>query len=165
MLRRSPRGFTLVEMLVAVAITAILVGLATPSFRESIARSRLEGAVSTFAADLQLTRAEAVRAGSKRADSAAAASLIFEAPASYKVVTYSTAGGAGTTLKTVALPDGVTFTGLDKIQFDGLRGTAPAYTIQASSANTSAKLTLSTNALGRVALCSPSGSFSGYTAC
>jgi prepilin-type N-terminal cleavage/methylation domain-containing protein len=159
---RSTRGVTLIEVLVAIAITAILAGLAAPSFRESIARSRLEGAVSSFAIDLQYTRSEAVRAGRKGADTkTAAASLIFDTAGSYSIVTSASA----TPLKTVVLPDGVTFTGLSQIDFDGLRGTTGAHTIKVSSDATSAELNITTNALGRVAVCSPSGNVTGYTAC
>ena len=42
---RPARGLTLIEVLVAIAIVAILTGLAAPSFRETIARTRLEGAI------------------------------------------------------------------------------------------------------------------------
>jgi type IV pilus assembly protein PilE len=37
---RAPRGFTLVELMIVVAIVAILAALAYPSYRESVARSR-----------------------------------------------------------------------------------------------------------------------------
>jgi type IV fimbrial biogenesis protein FimT len=162
--RHPTRGVTLVEVLVAIAIAAILAGLAAPSFRESLGRARLEGAVSTFAIDLQYTRAEAVRAGGKRADTGqSAASLTFVASNKYRIV--AVAAGTTTELKTVTLPDGVTFTGVNTINFDGLRGTTAAHTIDATSDVTDAKLKISTNALGRVALCSPSGSFAGYTPC
>jgi type IV fimbrial biogenesis protein FimT len=166
MSRRLSRGLTIVELLVAVAITAILVGLATPSFRESIARSRLDGAVSTFAVDLQYTRAEAIRAGVKRADMAATAASIVPTTNGYRVVTSPAFdGGTTNTVKTVTFPDGVKFTGLGTIAFDGLRGTTGAHTIQVTSDYTSAKLTVSTNALGRVSVCSPSGTFPGYPSC
>ena len=53
MVRRPSRGVTLVEVLMAIAIMALLTGLAAPSFVDSVARSRLEGTVATLANDLQ----------------------------------------------------------------------------------------------------------------
>lgn len=58
---RSQRGFTLIEMVVAMSILAILVSLAVPSFRGMMIRNR---AVSTANALLQLiitARSEAVK--------------------------------------------------------------------------------------------------------
>ncbi|WP_372015317.1 GspH/FimT family pseudopilin [Pseudoxanthomonas sp. 10H] len=55
------RGFTLVELMVTVAVLAILVGLATPSFTSVINSNRLTSQANEFMADLQLARSEAVR--------------------------------------------------------------------------------------------------------
>ena len=55
------RGFTVVEMMVAVAVAGVLLTLAVPSFTGAIARARLEGAVNEFAIDLQYARTEAIR--------------------------------------------------------------------------------------------------------
>jgi type IV fimbrial biogenesis protein FimT len=163
------RGVTLVEVLVAIAIAAILAGLAVPSFREAMARARLEGAVSTFAIDVQYTRTEAIRAGNKGADvnKAAATLEIGSTGTSYTITVVPVAGeAANDPIKVVALPDGVKFSPNTTIAFDGLRGTtATAHTINAESSATDAKLNVLTNALGRVSVCSPSGTFGGHAAC
>ena len=166
MKRSSSRGVTLVEVLVAIAIAAILAGLATPPFRDAMARARLEGAVSGFATDLQYTRTEAIRGGNKGADltKAAATLQINDAGTAYTITVTKVAGEAPEDIKTVTLPSGVTFTST-KIDFDGLRGTANAVTIAAKSDATAAELKISTNALGRVTLCSPSGTVAWYLAC
>lgn len=57
---RQP-GFTLVELMVTVAVLAILVGIATPSFTGVINSNRLTSQANSFMADLQLARSEAVR--------------------------------------------------------------------------------------------------------
>ena len=57
-------GFTLIELMVVLAIAAILVTLAAPSFVRLIQSSQVTGAVNTFLADVRFARSEAVRLGS-----------------------------------------------------------------------------------------------------
>jgi type IV fimbrial biogenesis protein FimT len=59
------RGFTLVELMVVVAIAAIILGLAVPNFREFIARNRLDSAAQDLMVTLQLARSEATRRGAQ----------------------------------------------------------------------------------------------------
>jgi type IV fimbrial biogenesis protein FimT len=55
------RGLTLMEVMVTVAIMAILLVLAVPSFNSFLARGRLTGAAEALAQDLQLAKSEALR--------------------------------------------------------------------------------------------------------
>ena len=55
------RGFTLIELMVTVAILAVLLSIAVPSFRESIMNARMTGLANDIMADLNVARAEAVR--------------------------------------------------------------------------------------------------------
>jgi type IV fimbrial biogenesis protein FimT len=55
------RGLTLMELMVTVAIMAILLVLAVPSFNSFLARGRLSGAAEGLAQDLQLAKSEALR--------------------------------------------------------------------------------------------------------
>lgn len=55
------RGFTLVELAVAVAILAIIAGIAVPSFARMINASRLTSATNEVVAALQTARMEAIR--------------------------------------------------------------------------------------------------------
>src|SRR5262245_27170835 len=57
----SQRGFTLVEVMTVVTISAILVALAIPSFQNSIRSSRISGATNSLIAGMDLARSEAIR--------------------------------------------------------------------------------------------------------
>ena len=63
--RRVPpppaRGFTLVELVVALAVAAVLVGLAVPSFRDLVAAQRRDAALGALAGDLRFARSEAIK--------------------------------------------------------------------------------------------------------
>lgn len=62
--RRLPaRGFTLVELIVAVAVLAVLLSLAAPSFRGLLEAQRMRSAAFDLMADLTLARSEALKRG------------------------------------------------------------------------------------------------------
>lgn len=54
-------GFTLVELMVAMAVAAILLALSLPSFNSVINSNRLTGAASDLIVSLQAARADAIR--------------------------------------------------------------------------------------------------------
>lgn len=56
-------GFTLMEVLVVLTISAILVAVAVPAFNTSIARARTSEAANTLLAAVELARSEAIRRG------------------------------------------------------------------------------------------------------
>ncbi len=57
----SNNGFTLTELMVAIAIIVIIASLTAPSFSGMIEKQRLQGAADRFYASLQLTRSEAIK--------------------------------------------------------------------------------------------------------
>lgn len=59
------RGFTLIELMVAVAIVAILSAVAAPSFSDMMIRSAIRSASSDLGADINTARAEAIRVGGR----------------------------------------------------------------------------------------------------
>jgi type IV fimbrial biogenesis protein FimT len=58
--KRKQAGFTLIEMLVVLAISAILLAVGIPSFSYMMDRNRVSGEVNEMLADLALTRSEAL---------------------------------------------------------------------------------------------------------
>jgi type IV fimbrial biogenesis protein FimT len=59
-----PRGFTLVEMMVTLAVFAVLSTLAAPSFNEAMLSNKLASFANRFAASAQLARSEAIKRNS-----------------------------------------------------------------------------------------------------
>src|SRR5688572_26386195 len=57
----AQRGFTLLELMVTLAVMAILIALALPSFRDVSMNLRMSGLVSDLMADLALARSEAIK--------------------------------------------------------------------------------------------------------
>lgn len=60
-----PRGFTLLELVITVAVLAIALGVAIPSFQGMTNRNRLTSVANEVVAAVQLTRMEAVRRNSR----------------------------------------------------------------------------------------------------
>lgn len=63
LLRNKPYGFTLIEVMVSLAILGILAALGAPSFSESIKRYRVKAIRDDLIASMQLARVEAIRRG------------------------------------------------------------------------------------------------------
>ena len=154
-----PRGFTIIELMVVVAVAGILLATAVPSFTDATARARLEGAANELSVDLQYARSEAVRRRTT-------ATLTVDADGSGYTLTYfDPASADNVNFKTVTMPATVTVTANATVQFTSLRGLASAQTIDARSTKTTATLRVATNATGRVQLCAPGGGFGGYPSC
>ncbi|UJF25237.1 GspH/FimT family pseudopilin [Suttonella sp. R2A3] len=55
------KGFTLVELMVTIAIVGILLALAAPNFSEMVARSKLKSALNEWQSSFYFAQAEAMR--------------------------------------------------------------------------------------------------------
>jgi type IV fimbrial biogenesis protein FimT len=60
---KKTRGFTLVELIVTLAVAAILVSAALPSMRDLIRNNRLTAATNLFVSSLNIARSEAIKQG------------------------------------------------------------------------------------------------------
>ena len=180
------RGFTLIELMIAVAIAAILVSLAAPSFTTFFAKKRVEGLVAELVTDLQFARSEAVQRNTFVQVTLGTDCYVIHALATTAVGassstsctqtagTASTVGSGETELKTVKIAAGspVSFSpNSGTIVLDPVRGMAVisngANTITATSSVGSWDLRANITAIGRVKTCSPigSGNVTGYASC
>lgn len=62
---QKARGFTLIELIVTVAIAALLLGIGVPSFVRTVKSNSMSSGVNAFMSDLRYARSEAVRRGGK----------------------------------------------------------------------------------------------------
>jgi type IV fimbrial biogenesis protein FimT len=174
---RSPmlsvvRGFTMIELMVVVALGAIFLALAAPSFQQTLQRQRLIGQANEFATDLQYARSEAVQLNRN---------VFLEtggAGTCYTVATWvsgtgscdcaaSTCTGGPRALKFVALNSAVTITNGVRFDFEPVRGALQGGAdVSASVTNGAMNLQVDVPSHGRAALCAPSGSsVKGYPSC
>ncbi len=63
-LARAPHGFTLLELLVVMAVSALLLGLAAPALDGLLARQRLRATSYDLVTDLTLARSESLKRAS-----------------------------------------------------------------------------------------------------
>lgn len=154
---RRANGFTLVELMITVVVLAVLALVAIPAFQEVLAKRRLEGVANELSADLQYARTQAV------ADNTTV-TLTTTSTTSYTIT-------GNQTYKTVTLGQGSTVTNGVTIAFLPLRGctnatcSAPDVSIDIANSGTTSTLQVRVNNMGRVQLCTPGGSFGGYSTC
>jgi len=172
----TPRGVSLLELVIVLAVVAIVAAAAAPSFTALIDARRLESAATRLAADLQLVRSEAMaRQRPLRLSVLAgtdASCWIVHTGAAADCRCGEEAGATCTAparlIKGVALParERVSVAGnVASIVFDPLHGTStPTGTLRLVAAD-GRSVRHVVNVVGRVRSCSPEGAVPGYPIC
>lgn len=167
------RGLTLIELMVTLSVVVVLLLVIAPSFTDYLARRRLEGVANELSADLQYARAQAVDNGAPVLLSTSATGYAITGQVTQKQdgppITYQT---TTVTYKTIVLPTGLAVSQPLVLSFEPERGSlvpvagvTPPVNLTVTNVQTAASLRATVQSTGRVALCSPSGSFSGYVPC
>jgi type IV fimbrial biogenesis protein FimT len=165
----KPRGFTLIELMVVVALAAVLLALAVPNFVATLAKNRFEGAVNEMVTDIQYARSEAV---SRNVD------VTFAVGATRTCYTVSAAGACDCTaspvcsggpveIKTVQFAEsGAQAASAVSFAFEPVRGALTGATTQVDMTRAGYPWALRAEvaAIGRVRICTPSN-FTGYPTC
>jgi len=179
---RPRLGFTLVEVIVVIAILAVVLSLALPSYTGYLARKRVEGTFNELQTDVHFARSEAVsRNLPVRLTFGAGCYLVHTSPpgagaSSCTATAPSTIGTSAIELKTVQVAPASTAQlspddALAWIEFDPLRGGATrdaggtALTVSVNSSIGGWQLRVALTPQGRVQGCSPGGTVQGYAAC
>ena len=149
-------GLTLIEVMVAVAISAILATLAAPSFTGLLARRELAGIANQLSTDIYYARSEAV-----------ARNLNVTVAVEGNNYTLTVATSTPYNFRVVTLAAGYSMTA-GTLTFSGLRGLPnPGYSSEftVSSSRVDNQLRLMINPLGRVSICAVGASWGGFPSC
>jgi len=166
-------GFTLIELLVTLSVLSIMLGIAVPSFQDTLDKRRLKGAAEQLYADLQLSRFEAIKSNKQIAvsfknlgtDTAWCYGMdddlsnACDCTAVTSNCTVSTAPKLFTSSGFRGVSMTATSLGSNNLCVDPQRGKFSSGTISATScsATTAGTVNIETTALGRLRLCSPAG--------
>ncbi|WP_052116381.1 pilus assembly FimT family protein [Noviluteimonas dokdonensis] len=183
----TARGFTLVELIVALAVFAILATLAVPAFTAYFERTRLRAAADAVASLIGDARIGAVKQGravTVRFGGGGTQWCVGAREAAMPPVGMPMAGratcdctaavgacvvDARTAVVTSAMHRGVALVVPgDALEFDGASGTrvgAPGSGAQLASRTGQFALTLAVSPMGQVSMCSRGGAFAGVPAC
>lgn len=172
--RRRQRGLTLIEACCALAVIAVALGAALPSFQQARERRHLEGVAAQLRTDIAHTRSLAVsRNESVRISFSNAAScyVVHTGPAG---ACLCAADGSASCRADAAPLHVVAVDAASNVRlsansasmlFDATRGTvSPAGTIKVIGRSGSAIHTV-VNIMGRARNCSPTPALPGYVAC
>ena len=155
-LKKTPKGFTLIELMVTIAVLAIIVTIAMPSFTEMMERQRLKNAVETFYSDLLFAKSEALKQSTDVTVSNVGNCLVATVNAGSETIAKAcVANFPGVALASTGLP-----LIIDKTTGTSKLRTGATFTLTGSAH--SAQITFAR--LGGVSICSGDG-LGGYPGC
>lgn len=147
------RGFTIIELMVTVAVAAILLALAIPSFTGFMARARLEGVANELVADLVYARSLATTQKSDISTSTPIGFHNISLVTSNDGKSYAISGDGVGQLKVVTLDSRLSLSGSTTVTFDSFRGFSSAGSISVSSSETPATFEVSVDVMGVAKIC------------
>lgn len=163
---KPPRGLTLIELMIALAISVVLMSLAVPSMQSLLQRQRLKTAAHNLATDLAEARFEAARRGQTM-------HVVYATGADWCYALATTSGcdcrvAQSCRLKSVQAGDarGVQLVEAQPMAFDPTGGASlgeRAALLQASGR--SERLSVVLSALGRARVCAPDGALAQIPGC
>ncbi|MGL6109284.1 MAG: prepilin-type N-terminal cleavage/methylation domain-containing protein [Rubrivivax sp.] len=162
---RPARGLTLLELLVALAVVAVLASLALPSFGAMLVRHRLKAAAENLAVDLAELRFQATQRGQ-------ALHLHYATGTSWCYALATVSGcdchvAQNCQLKTVRAKDhpGVQLVEAQNVLFDAAPDTRVGSGSAVLQAADGAQLRVGLSRLGRPNVCAPGVAVPGYPHC
>ncbi len=174
-MKTSQRGWTLVEALISLSVTAIALGAAVPGFDAARERRHLDGAAAQLETDLQLARSLAVlqnrtvRVGF-HTDSAGSCYVVHNGgpgDCSCSASGAASCSPGAEALRSMGYPSSLPITltsNSASMAFEHVRGTVtPTSTVRITGRGRAVHVV--TNIMGRVRACSPSSASPGYPAC
>ena len=193
-MNRARQGFTLIELMITIAVLAVLLALAAPSFDDSIKRARLKGAADGIVSLVDSARQQATRlnrdvnltlrgangtwcVGARAAANPAPGQAVAAAPSCDCSANPAECVVAGNTLVADSASFGpvggrATIDNADiAVVFDRRLGTLQDFATRGnvllSQPNSTLQLQVEVDALGHARVCIPSGkpSFGGYRPC
>ena len=163
--RLQSAGFMLIELMIVIAITAILTALAVPSFSVTLDNQRISGAAEAVLSDLRWARSEAIKRNTEVRVTFTSGSnwsyTIDTVPvlATNDGILPKTVYGSdfpSTTLSTASFSGGVAYTTFDPVR--GINSNNGTATIESDHYTGDVIV----SSLGRVRIC---GTLGGYAAC
>jgi len=159
--KKKVLGFTLVELMITIAVVGVLASMAVPSYSKMIERNKLKEVAQGLKSDLMFARAEAIKRSQdvtvsrNTGDNGAwcyglttnASCDCTATPSTCEIKTISGTGFAQTNIKTVFDAD---------TTFDFRRGTSANANTCFSTTNYTVKVT--TNLVGRIMICTNNNS-------